>query len=141
MSIYSALYDHLAGNAGVSALVSTRIYATVAPANTAQPYVTFFRVSEEHFNHLLAAAGHVNVRMQCDVWAATPDSAAAVGDALRSALHGYSGTMGDELLDVRWATIEGRRDESLEPKSAQDQWVHRSSLDFLIAHSETVPTF
>lgn len=138
MSIYSAFKDHLLDTAALTAICGTRIYANAAPRGAALPYVVFARTDHSRSN---PRESIVRVEMQIDCWATTPDTAISMGDAIWNNLHNYKGLMGDENLDVRWASEQGRSDDAFEPDFEEDVWTHLSSLDFAIWHAETIPTF
>lgn len=141
MSIQRALYSYLTGVSAVSALVGTRIYTHVAPEGAALPRVTVQKVSETHPDHLLGASGLVHTRVQVDCWDDDADGVIALGDAIRTAVHGFRGAMGDESLAIRRSTVDTRRDSYEAPHDGSMVGVHRVTLDLMISHVETVPTF
>lgn len=139
MSIYAALYARLGAVSGVTDLVSTRIYPLVAPQNASLPLVVVNRIGEIHEHHTTAAAGIARASMQIDCWAATLDAAVAVGDAVRAALDGWSGTSAS--IVVRSVTLNDR-DESMEPPQDGEEFGdYRSRLDFTCWYQVSVPTF
>ena len=88
MSLESALYTTLTGNAGLAALVSTRVKPDVLPQGTVLPAVVYQRVSTPR-SQVLGASQAVAVsrpRVQFSCWGSTFDEALAVCSALRTAL-------------------------------------------------------
>lgn len=94
MLIEEALFSYLSTNAGVSALVSTRIYPMTIPQDKALPAVAYQRVGGlrvlAHDNSAKLAGG----RWQFTCQAESYDTAKDVAAAIRAALHGYRGLMG-----------------------------------------------
>ena len=88
MSIESELYDTLSGAAGVTALVSTRIYPNLVPENTANPCIDYSLISGTRFHTLMGQndmrRGVVQISCHADTYA----GAKAVADAVIAALQG-----------------------------------------------------
>ena len=139
MTIEAAVYSRLGAVAGVTALVSTRIYPDQGPQKPTDPYITFRVVSERHEHHMTAAAGGVFARVQIDCWSRTSEDAAAVGEAVRNALQGWTGTAGS--VAVKLSHLANRFSMPAGPSDGSDAAWHRATLDFLMGHTETVPTF
>lgn len=145
MSLYRALYTYLGGVAGVSALVGSgsdaRIYPVVSPEGAAFPRISMVRVGDTHPDTTLASSGIVHVRMQVNCWDDDFDGASDLGDAVRNALHGFSGRMGDDSLDVRYVTVTTRRETYDAPHDGSMVGVYRSIIELSITHAISVPTF
>lgn len=94
MSVEETLYTRLSGYAGLTALVSTRIYPNQKAQDVALPAVSYRRVSSNRYSAMGIDAEVVKARFQVDVWASTYDSASAVRDQVRGALQRWrnSGT-------------------------------------------------
>lgn len=86
----------LAGNAGISALVSTRIYPVLIPQDGTLPAVTYQRVSGGQINSTDGFTALENPRIQIDCMATTYAGAKAVAAAVFSAMEGS--TTFDALL-------------------------------------------
>lgn len=98
MTLLTAIYGHLAANAGVFALTGTRIYPMQAPQIDADADIlpTLVFSLEGRRDEVDVAASRVISRT---VWtvaclAASPDGAHALNDAVISALANYRGTLG-----------------------------------------------
>ena len=141
MSVESALYDHLTADAALTALVSNRIYPTVAPQNVTLPYVTFNVIAGEHERHALAGAGLAQVSVQIDVWDDDAAGRRSVTDALFDRLHGFRGQMGTEQLEVRSVHVDGPTDSYEEPIQGGEEGIFRGRTEIQVWHTEAVPTF
>ncbi len=85
MSAETVLYSTLSGAAGVTAIVSTRIYPDVVPQEAALPAIAFARAETEYVNTIHGTT--VAKRAVLEVWcmAAGRAAAEALGDAVESA--------------------------------------------------------
>lgn len=124
------LYTRLSGVAGLTALVSTRIFPQVMPEGTALPALVYARVSGVRVQNLANSSGVAHPRMQIDVIASSYSSAKAVAEQVRLALQDNSGTWGSTV--VQHAIFLGDTDFFDDADG-----VHRVSLDFEIWHDES----
>lgn len=140
MSVESALYDKLSDTSAVTDLlgsgVAFRLYPDLAPASPTKPYATYFVVSTGRSRHFAGiTSSQVDfVRVQVDVWAATSLSRRNVAEAIRDALDGFSGAMGDEALVVRRVAVEGPDMSTERPDYDDELPIYRARLDVEIAH-------
>ena len=81
-----ALRTALVGNAGVSALVGSKVYALTIPQGVALPCITYQRVSGAPQNTLEGHSGAEAVLIQLDCWAVTFSAAKGLAKAVRSAM-------------------------------------------------------
>ena len=88
MSVQSALIDELENNAGVSALVGTDIYDTMAPNSAGFPRIIITQVSGDSEHELTGETAVASIRFQLTSWGTTADSALATADAIRLAISG-----------------------------------------------------
>ena len=90
MSAESQLYSLLSANAGVAALVSTRVYPDLIPEKVAIPYIGFERTGSAPATTLEGSvlAERVDIVIAC--WSATRIQANQIADAVRAALAGTS---------------------------------------------------
>lgn len=139
MSLESDLFDYLQTQAAVTALVGTRVYQNVLPQGKDYPAVIYQRISTEHAQHTLGAGGLATARMQFDCWALDAAAAQQVGEALRAALQGFRGEMGD--TNIRHCSLENTEGGYDPPADSSDVAAHRVSQDFVIAYFESIPTF
>ena len=86
MSIETDLYATLSNDAGVSALVGTRIYPSLAPESAALPRIDYQNVAGSRINTLPGVSDMIRKRIQincnANTYAGSKDLAAAVIAAL-----------------------------------------------------------
>ena len=134
ITIEEGLFAYLSANAGVSALVSTRIYPNKLPQTVTLPALTYQRIDSPrvHSHDSSGSVGTARPRFQFDCWATTYAAAKALSDALRGALNGYKGTMGTTSpVTVQSALIQSERFDDY-----ADAGVCRISCDYIIWHLE-----
>ena len=101
MTIESVIFDRLSTHAGLSALVSTRVYpGGKMPQNTEYPALTYGWVSSERISAMGSDTGIVRARLQVDVWAETYLSVRATAVQVRAALKRWSTTTGVTIDDI-----------------------------------------
>lgn len=86
MSVESDFYALLSGAAGVTTLVSTRIYPDAMPEDVAYPAVVFSRSTTEIERLLDNSIATVRYELEVNCWAKTRTTADAVADAIAAAL-------------------------------------------------------
>jgi hypothetical protein len=129
-----ALRAHLLADAGLAALVGTRVSWPWRQRGDALPSVTLRRIDAVRDYTMGGPSGLVRSRVQVDCWAATYDSATVVSRAAVAALSGMRETVSD--IDFQGAFADDERDLTDEGSGA-DEVLHRVSVDFLIWHSES----
>lgn len=111
MTIEEALYYHLVNTAGVSALISTRLYPNVIPEDVAQPAATYQRISSMPILDHGGPSGMETARIQITCRATTYAVAKSVAKAVKTALDGFSGTMGGVGgVTVEYSHVENEQD-------------------------------
>lgn len=88
MSVETDLYDALSAAAGVTALVSTRIYANLAPESAAVPYIVYSLIQADRFDTLAGVSDPALYRLQIECVGRTYASAKSVSAAVIAALQG-----------------------------------------------------
>ena len=88
MSIESDLYTTLSNDAGVSALVGTRIYPNLAPESATYPYITYQLISGVRLSTVTGVNDAKRKRIQHSCHAETYEEAKALADAVFAALEG-----------------------------------------------------
>lgn len=106
--VEKAVYAILSANAGVTALISTRIYPTVIPQDVALPAVAYQRISTRPLHTQGNPATIARIRVQTTALATTYAQAKSVAAAVKAALNGYRGTSGN--ITVRAATLADEAD-------------------------------
>ena len=139
MSMKTSLITYLTADAGVSALVGSRVGFGHASHGDDLPYVIAQQVSRDDKRHMAAATGKAIARFQFDCYAVLPDDAHAVGDALRTALHGFRGSMGDVFVSS--CSLENEIDGFDDPSGGEQDGINRVSQDYIIGWTVSVPSF
>lgn len=137
-TIEQALYYEVVNDAGVSALISTRLYpAAEVPQDTTTPYMTYQRISGPRHRHQ-GGAGLVEARYQFTCHDDTQREAAALATALRAVLEAYRGDMGESgsTVTVRAAYVENDVDGSSPPTDASQRGPIWQSVDVLVWYVE-----
>lgn len=125
--IEAAIRAHLIADAGLTALVGSRVYPMQLPQRPTLPAVTYQRISSTPTQHRgAAAAGHERTRFQFDCWASDYDTTLAVRAALAAAM-GTLVQANNPRIDV--ALLQGERDNI---DTAAGRW--RATLDYFIWH-------
>ena len=73
-------------DAGLSALVGSKVFALIIPQGTKLPCITFQRIGGMPANTLSGYSGLEEIDLQIDVWARDYDEAKAVAKAVRAAM-------------------------------------------------------
>lgn len=144
MSLKDALVVELRANAGVAAIVATRVFRGIAPQGQALPYLTLQLISNDHQDHMTAASGLADARIQVSSWDKTEHGAEALANAVREALDGFTqATLGGSgyTADVRRISLEGEAENYVAPMAGDDVGVFGVMQDYGIWYGETIPTF
>lgn len=135
LAIEEGLVYKLANTAGITALVSTRVYNLRIPQGATLPCITITRISTPrlHTHDTSGSAGTAYPRIQIDAWGVTHSSVKAITNAVRAALEGYKGTItsGADTVTVQGALTD---DETIEFDSETE--LYRSRTDWIVWHVE-----
>lgn len=96
-TLEEGLASYLSNFAGLTALVSNRVYPMRIPQNAGVPCVTYQRIStpRELTHQSSGATGDLaHPRFQFDAWAETYATAKSITDQIRAALNGKTGSIG-----------------------------------------------
>lgn len=141
MSAKKALFQFLLHQGGISGLVSQRIYAAgEQPARVVYPYITYFRLANDHQRHLGGGSGLTSARYQVDVWARKEYDADRISEAIREAFDCYKGDMGSsvETINVLGMFLENDSELIEFPDDASERPIFNTSMDLVIWHAESV---
>lgn len=100
ISLQSLLFTALSGFAGLSALVGSRVYPTVAPQEVAKPYVCWQEYALILANNMSGSAGvgkGDNYKVQVTSWALTGTLARDVDAQVQAAIVAATGFKGLHL--------------------------------------------
>lgn len=99
-TVAELVYTQLAADAGVSALVGTRIYPRRLPQSPTVPAITYQRISS---GPQLGTTSLRRSRYQLNCWDLTPDGVQALADVVKGALEEHSDT--DQTPGIKMAEI------------------------------------
>jgi hypothetical protein len=137
MSLEAAFYAYVTANAGLSAIVGDRVYQDLMPQKEVYPAIVYSLISENRTDgmSLRGPNGHVESRLQVTCWSdVRPQSARALYDALRLAVHGYKGTWdGTTIQQCEVDSVESVVDAQPENNKAR---LYGYRADLLVWHVE-----
>lgn len=128
MTIDTAIYSRLTSHAGVSGLVSNRVYPSMLPQNVVFPAIVYQVISGARESNFGADTGNVRHRVQVTVFGEKKGGQKAVLDILeqvRFALQRYS----DSDIDDVYVEGESRDYDD-------DLKIHIARMDFMIWYKE-----
>lgn len=115
-TVEQGLVSYLTGYAGLTALVSTRIYPYMIPQDATLPCVTYQRIGTPRtltHGDTGATGTLARPRIQFSCWAATLSSAMDIAYQLRAALNGKKGSIGTapNNVTVRAILVDNELDD------------------------------
>lgn len=130
MKIEEALVAYLTDDAELTELVNKRIYSYHAPANVVMPFITYQRISTARFlTHDQTASGLSAPRFQFDVICEGYAEGLDIVEALREALQGYRGVMGE-------VSVGGILPEGEQHIDVPEYDYHRLTVDYKVMYQE-----
>jgi hypothetical protein len=114
----------LAADAGVSALIGTRIYPMLLPQNATKPAVVYSQVSGVRVTTHDKAKNFTDQVYQLQCIADDPKSVKNLSEKVRQAMEGFQGTMG--ATNVQGVFMTAERDAPYQ----LDSLTYRTDLDF-----------
>jgi hypothetical protein len=133
MTIEQAIFEALTEDSGVAAIVSRRVYPSLMPQNPTLPAIVYTLISGQQEESHDGPSGLARPRYQFDCYAETATGAFALSEALRLALHGFSGTLGGSGgVTCGGILFAGKR-----VLYESETRIHRVSIDYLIWHEES----
>lgn len=139
MSVKSSIITYLKTQAGLTALVGSRIRFAHAEQTDALPYIVIHNIDNVHAHHMTAAAGKVIGRFQLDCYGSTPLAATNVAEQVRQAMDGLRGSVGDVVFSM--CHLDDERDSTIPPHEGVDLGIYVVQQDYLVSWSVSVPTF
>lgn len=137
--IEDAIYTHLASDADLAALVSTKVYPHSAPQRTLMPYLIYRRLHSEHLEHLGGSAGTCRALFEFSAWSTSYATAREIAEKIRLALQGFSGTVG--AVEIEGTNLIGDDDLHEPPKDGGDLGRHAAIVEYAIWYGEAIPSF
>lgn len=139
MSFASDLWNYLKDDAGVAAIATGGVYRVRRKQGTGYPCLVITRNAVERGHDLSGGAGYSRPTVDFDCYAMTPEAADSLANAVRTALQGFSGTIGaTEIM----ACLMGDEAQLYEqPIESSDAGVFHTAIDAEILYRESIPTF
>lgn len=116
--------------AGITNLVGTRVYGMRIKQGSTFPCITKQRISTPRLaTHDTSGSSGVlaHPRFQIDAWGISEATVKAVADAIRTALNGWTGSLGSGAISIQAALIS---EEAADYDPQTD--LYRSRSDFII---------
>lgn len=132
MHLEEALYTYLSTYAGLIALTSTRIYPEEKPQGCTMPAVIFSRISTNREYTMGLTQELSSPRFQITAYSDTHKGMLDVKAQLRTALLGYSGTMGGAGGVTVQTIVLDDENTGYEDETKQ----YYCDMDFIIWHLE-----
>lgn len=134
MTIDQALFEEMRDDAAIAAIVSNKIYPGIPPKTTKAPFISFREIAFARAEGLSGPTTLHHPRIQVDCWGSTAEQARQVSEAVRDALDGFRGLMGDVAVNVRRCAYVNANDDPEKPPDGGDLDIHRKRVDFDIWH-------
>lgn len=125
----SALFARLTGDAGVTAIVGTKVFWNIVPQNTQLPYIRMQTISDPRPEHLKGLDAARVTRVQVDCFAAKYGTAREMSEKVITATR----TPG-EFGGVQFGRVKPEGPRDLGEDTSAGIFVHRASMDLLVAH-------
>jgi hypothetical protein len=129
--IESALRTRILGDAGISALIGTRIFPLILPQATSFPALTYQRISGERMHSHDGPSGLAGPRIQIDTWATSYIGAKQLADLIRQRIDGFKGTVGSDEIEGIFMDTEREFYEDGDLLK-----LFRVSMDFFVYYDE-----
>ena len=128
-----ALYSKLINDAGVSALISNRLYLGKLPQNPTYPCALYNRITTNRVQSMAGSTGLVEASFEVIAFADTQLAALQLADAIRSCLDSFSGTV--SLIEIQSILITGQS-TVLQTSELEAQTLRGVQLEFQIWFTE-----
>ena len=128
--IANNLYTYLAAQAGITNLVSTRIYPLILPQKPTYPAISYSDEENNYTESFTGQTDHVESIFQINAWAKTYAGATTLGTAIAVALKNTTGSFGGVTIQ-RCTVVSG-------PLTVYEDTTetYRQTLIFSIWHNE-----
>ena len=130
-AIEAAIYSHLTAQAGLTALIGTRLYPLKAPDSATDPYVVYTKVSAVREVSHSGTSNLTQARIRFGCWSADYLTAKNVSLQIVKALNGIRFTAGGG------ESYGGNMDQERDLFD-EDAKMHQVSVDYLFWHKEEI---
>lgn len=140
MSIKAAMTTYLEAHSGITAVCGQRVFPVALPQSSARPALTFRRMPKSgHDQRLTSASGTSLATFRLMAWGDSYKSADTLGEAMRQAMQGFSGTWDTTRVDA--VILVDDFDDFVDPKDGSDRGYFAVIHDYQIRYAESIPTF
>ena len=131
----TVLRSALVANAGVSAIVGSRIYPLLAPKTAALPFIAWRRAGIQRQQSLAGPVGTPIVRVELSMYATTYEDARELADSVRVVLDGYGGTLNNP--EVKHVALDDESDDFVQLAGADLPAVYQVTQTYTVLWQET----
>lgn len=132
--LIDALNSILLADAGVSAIVGTRIYPDAAPQNTPLPFLAWDQPQDQPDHHVGGESGTVTALVSIGCIHTSRRLARTLANAVRLALRDVVGAYSGTTIYGVWK--QDAEDAYVPPVNAGDIGTYETDVTFKVAHSE-----
>lgn len=134
--VCQGLRTRLQAVAGVTSLVSTRVYPDAIPQAATLPAICMYVIDTQATGqHLYGSSAFTQSRVRVECWATTRLAANALAEQVRLALSRHRDLTASPAIHE--ITSEGINDEFRTPADGSDNWEYVRVLEFEVFHAET----
>jgi len=137
MSIKGGMVAHLKADAGVAAIVGTKVYPVPIPQGQSAPYLLYQRYDTDHIRDLSGPSGLRRTSFQLDAYSESPAEAEALSESVRLSLDGWRGTWSG--IRVTSVILEKITDAFINDPDGGEDVLYRVSIDIIVWHAESIP--
>lgn len=130
--------QRLLDSATVTALVADRVRPDVLEPNETKPAIRYEVLNWIPFERASGDFVEGQSRIQLDCYGSTRLQANQLAAAVKSNLHGFSGSLGN--IVIHDCVMDNRYDRTDPPADGSKHWRKRRTMDFIITHTEPAPT-
>lgn len=135
MTIESDVRTRLVSNGTISTLASTRVYPVILPQDPTLPALTYSKVSDQGLHNLTGVAGRSMPRMSIHSWGYDYATAKALSKAVRNAMDGFIGRLGDGNSPESFRNAVIKFDNEIDDYE-EDTGFYRVIQDYMLNHAE-----
>lgn len=93
MTMEASLFSYLSTNAGITAIIGTRVYPGIIPQSGVQPCIVYNKQSRTRQQLFCGTDGLLSTRLEIDCYADSYIKSVALANAVTAALQDFSGNM------------------------------------------------
>lgn len=126
------LFSFLVRDPGITALIALRCHPVILPQAPTFPALSYSQVDATRVRAVAGPAGKVRRRVSINSWARSSIGVWILADAVRTALDGFAGMMGDTEI----GSVILEQEIPFFEEQAGTVGIHRVMQDYQLAHIE-----